>query len=203
MVTSSPSAVSRVAHGRLANAIRALAMDAVEQAKSGHPGLPMGAADVATRLEQVLDLDSAEADRRLRSLPGIGVWTSAEIRQRAAGDADAVSVGDYHLAKAVGWTLARRITDDVGMLELLLGQRPERLVQHGAIKPVLALEVVIDGGLVDAGLGDDGADAGTIIAALGEQALGGLHDPLAGDFGRSRHGFRKNGTFSNPRLNFK
>ena len=34
----------------LANAIRALAMDAVEQAKSGHPGLPMGAADVATVL---------------------------------------------------------------------------------------------------------------------------------------------------------
>ena len=32
----------------MANAIRALAMDAVEQAKSGHPGLPMGAADVAT-----------------------------------------------------------------------------------------------------------------------------------------------------------
>ena len=34
----------------MANAIRALAMDAVEQAKSGHPGLPMGAADVATVL---------------------------------------------------------------------------------------------------------------------------------------------------------
>ncbi|MBV9904111.1 MAG: transketolase, partial [Alphaproteobacteria bacterium] len=35
---------------RLANAIRGLAMDAVEQAKSGHPGLPMGMADVATVL---------------------------------------------------------------------------------------------------------------------------------------------------------
>ena len=41
---------SRAAHDRMANAIRALAMDAVEQAKSGHPGLPMGAADVATVL---------------------------------------------------------------------------------------------------------------------------------------------------------
>jgi len=39
-----------VAHAGMANAIRALAMDAVEQAKSGHPGLPMGAADVATVL---------------------------------------------------------------------------------------------------------------------------------------------------------
>jgi transketolase len=40
----------RQAHDRMANAIRALAMDAVEQAKSGHPGLPMGAADIATVL---------------------------------------------------------------------------------------------------------------------------------------------------------
>jgi transketolase len=41
---------TRVQHDRMANAIRALAMDAVEQAKSGHPGLPMGAADIATVL---------------------------------------------------------------------------------------------------------------------------------------------------------
>ena len=42
--------VTRGQHDRMANAIRALAMDAVEQAKSGHPGLPMGAADIATVL---------------------------------------------------------------------------------------------------------------------------------------------------------
>jgi transketolase len=41
---------SRADHHGMANAIRALAMDAVEQAKSGHPGLPMGAADIATVL---------------------------------------------------------------------------------------------------------------------------------------------------------
>ena len=47
-----PEAASseRVSHSDLANAIRVLAMDAVEQAKSGHPGLPMGAADIATVL---------------------------------------------------------------------------------------------------------------------------------------------------------
>ena len=39
-----------ISHASLANAIRALAMDAVEQAKSGHPGMPMGMADVATVL---------------------------------------------------------------------------------------------------------------------------------------------------------
>ena len=42
--------VSRADHDRMANAVRALAMDAVEKAKSGHPGLPMGAADIATVL---------------------------------------------------------------------------------------------------------------------------------------------------------
>ena len=40
----------RVHHDLMANAIRALSMDAVEAAKSGHPGLPMGAADIATVL---------------------------------------------------------------------------------------------------------------------------------------------------------
>ena len=45
----------------MANAIRALAMDAVEQAKAGHPGLPMGAADVATVLfTRFLKFDSAD-----------------------------------------------------------------------------------------------------------------------------------------------
>src|SRR5438128_9413331 len=52
---------SRAHHDRMANAIRALAMDAVEQAKSGHPGLPMGAADIATVLfTQFLKFDAAE-----------------------------------------------------------------------------------------------------------------------------------------------
>ncbi len=41
---------SRELHNRLANAIRFLAIDAVEAANSGHPGLPMGAADMATVL---------------------------------------------------------------------------------------------------------------------------------------------------------
>src|SRR3989440_9704552 len=53
--------VSRAEHDRMANAIRALAMDAVEQAKSGHPGLPMGTADIATVLfTQFLKIDPAD-----------------------------------------------------------------------------------------------------------------------------------------------
>jgi len=55
------SAIPRTQHDRMANAIRALAMDAVEQAKSGHPGLPMGAADVATVLfTRFLKFDPAD-----------------------------------------------------------------------------------------------------------------------------------------------
>jgi hypothetical protein len=98
------------------------------------------AAAVASRLEEAAELDPAEADRRLRALPGIGVWTSAEIRQRAMGDPDAVSVGDYHLPNAVGWTLARRKTDDAGMLELLAPYaghryRVTRLIELGGTRP--------------------------------------------------------------------
>src|SRR6201996_2872366 len=53
--------MTQVDHTRMANAIRGLAMDAVEKAKSGHPGLPMGCADIATVLfTQFLKYDAAE-----------------------------------------------------------------------------------------------------------------------------------------------
>ena len=53
--------MTQVDHTRMANAIRGLAMDAVEKAKSGHPGLPMGAADIATVLfTQFLKYDAAD-----------------------------------------------------------------------------------------------------------------------------------------------
>jgi 3-methyladenine DNA glycosylase/8-oxoguanine DNA glycosylase len=78
------------------------------------------AASVADSLERLLTLSHEEADRKLRTIPGIGVWTSAEARQRAAGDPDAVSVGDYHLKNVVGWALAGRDrSTDEEMLALL------------------------------------------------------------------------------------
>jgi 3-methyladenine DNA glycosylase/8-oxoguanine DNA glycosylase len=73
----------------------------------------------AGRLEAIAGLPGAEADRLLRSLPGVGPWTAAEVRQRACGDADAVSVGDYHIPTLVGWALAGAPADDARMLELL------------------------------------------------------------------------------------
>jgi 3-methyladenine DNA glycosylase/8-oxoguanine DNA glycosylase len=81
----------------------------------------------ATALERLVDVSHAEADRRLRSLPGVGVWTSAEVRSRALGDADAVSFGDYHVAKDVGYALTGRPVDDETMAVLLEPYRPHRL----------------------------------------------------------------------------
>jgi len=97
----------------------------------------IAAAAGADRLE---DQPPAEIDRRLRSIRGIGVWTSAEVRQRSHGDPDAVSVGDFHLARMVGWTLAGRIVDDDGMLRLLepyAGDRfrATRLVELAGSRP--------------------------------------------------------------------
>jgi 3-methyladenine DNA glycosylase/8-oxoguanine DNA glycosylase len=78
------------------------------------------AARSASSLERIAGLPSAEAERRLRSVPGIGAWTAAEVIQRALGDADAVSVGDYNLPRLVAYTLAGEArADDARMLELL------------------------------------------------------------------------------------
>ncbi|WP_454655771.1 transketolase [Bosea beijingensis] len=53
--------IDRAQHDKLANAIRGLAMDGVEKAKSGHPGLPMGAADIAAVLfTRVMKYDAAD-----------------------------------------------------------------------------------------------------------------------------------------------
>lgn len=77
-------------------------------------------AAAAHRLEEAAALGAVALDDRLRSIPGVGPWTSAEVRRVALGDADAVSVGDYHLPHMVAWTLAGEArSDDARMLELL------------------------------------------------------------------------------------
>lgn len=80
----------------------------------------------AASLERLTSRPAAQAREALMSLPGVGVWTAAETAQRAFGDADAVSVGDYHIPKMIGWTLRGEPVDDAGMLELLEPMRPHR-----------------------------------------------------------------------------
>ena len=89
-------------------------------------GTVVTVAKVADSLERLARLAPEEADRRLRSIPGVGVWTSAEVRQRALGDPDAVSFGDYHVAKDVGWALTGTPFDDAELEEFLEPWRPQR-----------------------------------------------------------------------------
>ena len=71
----------------------------------------------------------------LRTIPGVGVWTAAETMQRAHGDPDSPSVGDYHLPALVGWALIGRPVDDDGMLELL---EPWRGHRHRVVRLIEA-----------------------------------------------------------------
>jgi 3-methyladenine DNA glycosylase/8-oxoguanine DNA glycosylase len=75
-------------------------------------------------------------------VPGVGEWTAAETAQRALGDPDAVSVGDYHIHDVVVHALTGRPRgDDAEMLRLLepwRGQRQRivRLIElSGVAKP--------------------------------------------------------------------
>ncbi|RJT83059.1 3-methyladenine DNA glycosylase [Arthrobacter cheniae] len=90
------------------------------------------AAHVASGLERLSTQPGGDAVRAgLGSIPGIGVWTIAEVVQRTHGCPDSISVGDYHLAAYVGAALTGRRTDDAGMIELLepwKGQR-QRVVR--------------------------------------------------------------------------
>lgn len=99
------------------------------------PGRARTIVGCAQRADALERLDAATARRALLSLPGVGEWTAAETLQRAFGDADALSVGDYHLANTVGWTLLGHRIDDAAMLELLEPVRPHR---HRAVRLLAA-----------------------------------------------------------------
>lgn len=88
---------------------------------------------VAASLERAGSEPPEVFDRRVRTLPGIGVWTSAEVRARALGDPDAVSFGDYHVPGQIGMALIGRPVDDEELADLLVPwaghrQRVQRLV---------------------------------------------------------------------------
>ena len=91
----------------------------------------VGCAQRADSLERLSARPPEQARAALMSLPGVGEWTAAETAQRAFGDADALSVGDYHLAKVIGWSLLGHPIDDAAMVQLLEPLRPHR---HRAVR---------------------------------------------------------------------
>ncbi|MEJ5946611.1 DNA-3-methyladenine glycosylase 2 family protein [Pseudokineococcus basanitobsidens] len=99
------------------------------------------AARAADGLERTLLLPPERVEAALRSLPGVGVWTAAEVRQRAHGDPDAFSFADYHVAKDVTWALTGEVLDDDACAELLEPYRGHRyrvqrlLAMSGARRP--------------------------------------------------------------------
>jgi 3-methyladenine DNA glycosylase/8-oxoguanine DNA glycosylase len=95
------------------------------------PGRARTVVGCAQRADAVERLTPQSARAGLMSLPGVGEWTAAETMQRVFGDADALSVGDYHLAKLVGWTLLGRPIDDAEMIDLFEPLRPHR---HRAVR---------------------------------------------------------------------
>jgi 3-methyladenine DNA glycosylase/8-oxoguanine DNA glycosylase len=73
----------------------------------------------AVALERLAAMPAMDAAAKMQTIPGIGVWTAAEVVQRTHGCPDSIAVGDYHLAAYVGAALTGRRTDDAGMLALL------------------------------------------------------------------------------------
>lgn len=104
------------------------------------PGRARTVVGCAQRADALERLHPATAAAGLTSLPGVGVWTAAETMQRAFGDADALSVGDYHLAKVVGLSLVGRPIDDAEMVELLEPLRPHR---HRAVRLLEASRLAV------------------------------------------------------------
>jgi 3-methyladenine DNA glycosylase/8-oxoguanine DNA glycosylase len=86
----------------------------------------ISASAVAGRLEETVGLSHEEAARRLRTLPGVGIWTAAEIRQRAHGDPDAFSWRDFHVSRNVSWALTGKVLDDAGCAEVIECYRGHR-----------------------------------------------------------------------------
>lgn len=80
----------------------------------------------ASALSRLAERGAEEFTRGLISLPGIGRWTAAEVCQRAFGDPDAVSFGDYHVAKDIGWAVTGQPWDDDELASYLEPFRPHR-----------------------------------------------------------------------------
>jgi 3-methyladenine DNA glycosylase/8-oxoguanine DNA glycosylase len=99
-------------------------------------GVELGKArTIATCASYAGRLETAGARRRhepeavyrmLRSIPGVGVWTAAQVGQRALGDADAAPFGDYHLPGLIGSALVGRTVTHEEVPAIIERWRPHR-----------------------------------------------------------------------------
>ncbi len=145
---------NKVTHSQMANAIRALAMDAVQQAKSGHPGMPMGMADVATVLfTQAMRYDPADPewpnrDRfvlsaghgsmllysllYLTGYPGMDIEQLKKFRQLGSMTAGHPEYGHAPGIETTTGPLGQGLANAVGMAmaERLLSSRLGNLIDH-------------------------------------------------------------------------
>jgi transketolase len=143
-----------VGHADMANAIRALAMDAVERAKSGHPGMPMGMADVATVLfRHAMSFDAADPnwpnrDRfvlsaghgsillyallYLAGYPGMSIEDLKNFRQLGSKTAGHPEYGHAAGIETTTGPLGQGLANAVGMAlaERLLNARTGGLIDH-------------------------------------------------------------------------
>ena len=146
---------SSIPHENLANAIRFLSIDAVEKAKSGHPGLPMGMADVATILfTKFLKFNSAapkwhDRDRFVLSaghgsmllysllyLTGYRDMTIKDIKRFRQLDSKCAGHPEYGHAHGIETTtgpLGQGIGNAVGMAlaeKILSSQFGDKIIDH-------------------------------------------------------------------------
>ena len=146
---------SEIAHRDMANAIRALSMDAVQAANSGHPGMPMGMADVATVLfRQFLKFDAAnpgwpDRDRfvlsaghgsmllysllYLTGYPGMDIGQLRNFRQLGSHTAGHPEYGDAPGIETTTGPLGQGLGNGVGMAlaeRLLNARHGGEIVDH-------------------------------------------------------------------------
>ncbi len=155
MTAANSSTAQGVAHGDMANAIRFLSMDAVQRANSGHPGMPMGMADIATVLfTKFMTFDPTEPDWTdrdrfvlsnghgsmllysllyLTGYPGMDIEQLKNFRQLGSATAGHPEYGHAAGIETTTGPLGQGIANAVGMAlaeRMMAAQFGDSLVDH-------------------------------------------------------------------------